>query len=56
MHNQRKPDELDEKLQDLDIPGAEVEVDPDEADELGAFVEDALTEEEAKESAIDEHD
>jgi hypothetical protein len=40
-------------LDDLEIPGVIVELDPDEADSLGAFEEDALTEEEAWESNID---
>lgn len=42
-----------EKLADLSIPGFEVEFDPDEAERAGAFVEDALSEEDARESAID---
>lgn len=44
---------LDDRLRDLDIPGTEVELGPDEADVLGAFQETALTEDEARESAID---
>jgi hypothetical protein len=50
------PDErraLEEKLADLGVPGATVEVDPDEADVLGAFREEALTEEDARESSMD---
>ena len=43
----------DEKLRDLDVPGAEVELEPEEAEALGAFREDALTEEEALESSVD---
>ena len=52
----RKPesDPLLEKMRDFEIPGHVIEVDQDEAEELGAFVEDALTEEEALESVIDE--
>jgi hypothetical protein len=44
---------LAQKLADLAVPGAVVEVDPDEADMLGAFREEALTEEEAYESSAD---
>ena len=50
------PDErraLAQKLADLGVPGAVIEVDPDEADMLGAFREEALTEEEAYESSLD---
>jgi hypothetical protein len=43
----------DEKLRDLEVPGAEVELEPEEAEALGAFWEDALTEEEALESSVD---
>ncbi|MBM7073691.1 hypothetical protein JQC92_16905 [Shewanella sp. 202IG2-18] len=39
--------ELDEKLSQLNIPGSVVEVTTAEADELGAFEEDALSEDEA---------
>lgn len=59
-----QPDNLDdqmgatevvsEKLIDALIPGYQVEFDPDEAELSGAFVEDALTEEEARESVIDQ--
>lgn len=44
---------LAQKLADLGVPGAVVEVDPDEADMLGAFREEALTEEDAYESSVD---
>jgi hypothetical protein len=44
---------LNEKLTDLLIPGCIVEFDPDEAERLGAFEEDALSEAEALESSID---
>ena len=50
------PDErraLAQKLADLGVPGAVVEVDPDEAEALGAFREEALSEEEAYESSAD---
>ena len=44
---------VDEKLSDMDTPGFEVEFDPEEAEYAGAFLEDALSEEDAKESATD---
>lgn len=47
---------LKEKMIDAEVPGYEVELSPDEADELGAFEETALTEEEAKESSIDQEE
>ena len=40
-------------MQDAWTPGVEVEFDPDQADDCGAFQEDALSEEDAKESSID---
>lgn len=40
-------------FRDFMIPLHEITVDHDQADVLGAFVEDALSEEEARESAID---
>ena len=46
------PDELDAKLRDLELPGVVMAFDPEEAERLGAFREDALTEEEAMESVI----
>ncbi|WP_045226947.1 hypothetical protein [Methyloterricola oryzae] len=42
-----------EKLSDAAIPGYAAEFDPDEAESAGAFVEDALTEDDAIESATD---
>ncbi|BAU77415.1 hypothetical protein [Metapseudomonas furukawaii] len=42
-----------EKLRDAEVPGFEVEMDPDEADLVGAFQEDALSEQEAKDSTVD---
>ena len=42
-----------QKLLDSQIPGFQAEFDPDEAERAGAFVEDALSEEDAMESAID---
>lgn len=38
---------------DLDTPGVVVEVDPDDADEAGAFEEDALTEAAAFDARFD---
>ncbi len=37
-----------QKLIDAEVPGAIVEFDPDEADRAGAFVEDALSEADAR--------
>jgi hypothetical protein len=44
---------VSESLEDLSIPGVIVEVDPDEADRLGAFAEDALDEETAWDANAD---
>jgi len=44
---------LNEKLRDAQIPGFEVEFDPDEAEKAGAFEEDALSEADALESCTD---
>jgi len=44
---------ISEKLEDLMIPGFTAEVSPIEADIMGAFSEDALSEEEAKEAVYD---
>ncbi len=44
---------LREKLADLMNPGYQAEFDPDEAERAGAFVEDALSEEDAAESDAD---
>jgi len=46
-------DVIAEKCEDLVIPGFLVEVSPIEADIMGAFVEDALSEDEAMEAAYD---
>jgi hypothetical protein len=47
------PDEIiDRKLQDAETPGYEVPFDPDEAERL-AFHEDALSDEDARESVVD---
>jgi hypothetical protein len=44
---------IDEKLTEAMTPGCDVEFGPDEAERAGAFVEDALTEHDAAESAVD---
>lgn len=44
---------LAEQLRKLAAAGLPVAVDPDEADEMGAFVEDALSLEDALESRFD---
>jgi hypothetical protein len=53
-----KPKELqeivNEKLNDAQTPGANVEFDPDEADLAGAFEEDSISEQDALESNIDQ--
>ena len=46
-------DVFEEKLRDAAIPGYAAECDPEEAEEMGAFVEDALDEDEAMEAALD---
>ena len=42
-----------EKLIDAMTPGFQAEFDPDEADQAGAFIEDALSEEDAMASDLD---
>jgi len=44
---------IKEKLLDAEIPGFQAEFDPLEAERLGAFTEDALSEQDALESTID---
>lgn len=44
---------LHEKLIDALTPGAQIEFDPDEAFKAGAFIEDALSEQDALESDVD---
>ncbi|MGJ7582662.1 hypothetical protein ACSFA3_21020 [Variovorax sp. RHLX14] len=44
---------LRDKLYDAAVPGFAAELDPDEAQRAGAFVEDALSEADAVESATD---
>lgn len=53
--NEKKADQiaLAEKFFDVMTPGAIVEFDPAEAEQAGAFVEDALNEEDAWDSIID---
>lgn len=46
-------DVIAEKLEDLMVPGFITEVTPIEADIMGAFSEDALSEMDAKEAAYD---
>jgi hypothetical protein len=43
---------IDRKLREAEIPGREVEFDPDEAERI-AFREGALSDEDARESVID---
>ncbi len=45
---------IDEKLIDMETPGFQAEFDPLEAERLGAFKEDALTEQDALDSTIDQ--
>ena len=47
------PDLVEAKSRDAMTPGFAACFDPDEADEAGAFVEDAITELDAIESSID---
>ena len=44
---------LGEKLADAQTPGFQAEFDPEEAEQLGAFKEDALTEQDALDSDMD---
>lgn len=44
---------LRKKFNDVTVPGFEVECDPLEAQLAGAFVEDALSETQARESSVD---
>ncbi|MBS0513640.1 MAG: conjugal transfer protein TraD [Proteobacteria bacterium] len=46
-------DTVHEKLVDATCPGYEVEFSPEEAERAGAFPEDALSEEDARESSVD---
>lgn len=46
-------DAIREKLLDAEVPGYQAEFDPEEAERVGAFFEDALSEQDAAESNID---
>jgi hypothetical protein len=52
-HDTELMDVMSEKFEDLVIPGFLVEVSPIEANLMGAFVEDALNEEDAMEAIYD---
>ncbi|HEK2843882.1 TPA: hypothetical protein SMT83_003479 [Proteus mirabilis] len=62
MNNEFKKNELNEKqlinekIADAMLPGSDVEFDPDEAEMLGAFQENALSEKAALDSNIDSLD
>ena len=45
---------IDAKLQDAEIPGFQAQFDPMEAERIGAFEEDALSEQDALDSVIDQ--
>jgi hypothetical protein len=45
---------LREKLADAEVPGYQAEFNPHEAERAGAFVEDAMSEQDALESGIDQ--
>ena len=47
---------IEQKMADAQTPGFQAEFDPDEAELLGAFKEDALSELEALDSSIDHPD
>ncbi|WP_041647976.1 hypothetical protein [Aromatoleum aromaticum] len=46
-------DAIREKLIDAQTPGYQAEFDPDEAERVGAFAEDALSEQDALDSDVD---
>ncbi len=46
---------ITDKLLDAEIPGFQAEFDPLEAERLGAFKEDALSEQDALDSSIDQY-
>ena len=55
QNNKTEPtmdDVIDQKLREAEIPGHEVEFDPDEAERI-AFREDALSDQDARESVAD---
>lgn len=43
-------------LLDIEVPGAVAEVDPDDADRAGAFIEDALSPEDAFQARFDDRE
>ncbi len=45
---------IDEKLMDMETPGFQAEFTAAEAEQIGAFKEDALTEQDALDSTIDQ--
>ncbi len=49
----RKNDSISSKLTDAMTPGYQAEFDPEEAERAGAFVEDAISEQDAAESGAD---
>lgn len=53
MKKNELEDMIQEKSHDILTPGFTAEMTPEEADELGAFEETALSEEDARESASD---
>ena len=56
MNDQNKPNDSEQvalKLIDAQTPGYEAEFSPEEAEFVGAFVEDALSESDAKKSSLD---
>lgn len=54
MAEQHVDNALHEKLDDVMVPGFEVEFDPEEADQAGSFTEDALSIQDATESSNDQ--
>ena len=52
-HNPDIQEVIQEKLLDAEISGFQAEFDPLEAERLGAFTEDALSEQDALDSTID---
>ena len=50
------PPALQKKLDDACVPGAEIAFDPDEAEEMGAFLDDATPEQDVIDAAYDEAD
>lgn len=51
--NFRRPDVFVEKMRDAVVPGFAVECEPEEAEAMGAFVEEALDVDEALNAAFD---